>query len=224
MTCPFHKLKPGLPELTDRISKLPIDERGYPVPWFVAWPDGKPDFRIVDDRKLIRAVKEKLCFVCGQPLGSYKAFVIGPMCSINRTSAEPPNHVDCAEWSVKGCPFLTKPHMVRREDEKTAELEKNVPGEMIKRNPGVMCIWVTKSYDMFSDGRGGILIKIGNPESVSWWRDGRTATRLEVESSIESGLPSLFDACNLERTTARQMQARFELTTLIQQQRKYLPI
>jgi len=27
---------------------LPIDpDRGYPVPWFVAWVNGKPDFRVI---------------------------------------------------------------------------------------------------------------------------------------------------------------------------------
>ena len=36
-----------LPPLPRRFLGLPIDDRGYPVPWFVHWVDGKPDFRLV---------------------------------------------------------------------------------------------------------------------------------------------------------------------------------
>lgn len=47
--------------LPARMRDLPIDDRGYPVPWFVAWVDGKPEFRAMDQEKFIRALREKLC-------------------------------------------------------------------------------------------------------------------------------------------------------------------
>ncbi len=190
------KLRAGLPPLTPRIAALPIDERGYPVPFFVEWIDGKPDFRVADSNKLVLCVKAQLCWTCGQPLGNFKAFPIGPMCAVNRTTAEPPSHRDCAEWSVKGCPFLSRPGMVRREDELTEANKANVPGEMITRNPGVTCIWVTKHFRLFPDGLGGVLFNVGQPDSVSWWREGRPATRAEVEESTESGLPFLVKMCD----------------------------
>jgi hypothetical protein len=119
--CPFHALfglRKDLPVgIPDRIRNLPVDERGYPVPWFVDWIDGKPEFRAMDGRKFDRCINEKLCWVCGERLKKHVAFVIGPMCTITRTSAEPPSHLDCAEWSVKACPFLSKPQMKRREDD-----------------------------------------------------------------------------------------------------------
>lgn len=31
----------SLPPIPDAIAKLPRDERGYPVPWFVPWIDGR---------------------------------------------------------------------------------------------------------------------------------------------------------------------------------------
>jgi len=194
-TCPHHKVREGLPALTDRIAKLPVDERGYPVPYFVAFVDGKPDFRLTDSKKYVACIKERRCWVCGDPLGKYLAFTIGPMCAINRTTAEPPEHFECAEWSVKGCPFLSKPQMVRREDELTEALDQNVSGIMIKRNPGATCIWVTKSYSIFRDHQRKPLIKIGEPESVTWWKLGRPATRDEVMESIDSGLPRLYEFC-----------------------------
>ena len=99
--------------------------RGYPVPWFVAWLDddgkpaecgaGTPDFRIILEGAAMTAHRFNLCWLCGQRLGSHNAFVVGPVCAVNRTSAEPPMHLDCATWSVQGCPFLTRPHMHRRE-------------------------------------------------------------------------------------------------------------
>jgi hypothetical protein len=47
-------LKPTLESLPVRLQGLPIDERGYPVPWFVAWENGKPEFRAMDPLKFWR--------------------------------------------------------------------------------------------------------------------------------------------------------------------------
>ena len=52
----------GMP---DRMKLLPIDDRGYPVPWFVDWIDGKPEFRAMDPTKWRRAVTEQRCWTCG---------------------------------------------------------------------------------------------------------------------------------------------------------------
>jgi hypothetical protein len=186
--CPFH-VREDLPPLTDRIAALPVDERGYPIPFFVDYVNGKPDFRVADGRKWKLCVKEKLCWVCGQKLGTHLAFTIGPMCAVNRTTSEPPEHLDCAMWSVKGCPFLSKPQMKRREDEFTDSLVS--AGNAIKRNPGATCIWVTKTFLLFGDGKGGALIRIGDPVAVTWWKLGREATRAEVDESIRTGFPLL---------------------------------
>lgn len=189
-------IRPDLELLPMRLRKLPIDARGYPVPWFVAWVDGPdgpgtlPEFRAMDAAKFRRAVKERLCWVCGEPLGRWLAFPIGPMCAITRTISEPPSHLECAEWSVRNCPFLSQPKMVRRETDLPADA-KEAAGHGIKRNPGVMCLWVTRGYELFSDGKGGTLITIGAPDRVMWWCEGRAATRAEVEASVTSGLPIL---------------------------------
>lgn len=199
--CPYSKpaLRAGLPELPARMKAMPVDERGYPVPFFVGWIDGKPEFRGADARKLKACKLAGLCWVCGQALEETFAFVIGPMCTITRTTAEPPSHLECADFSVKGCPFLSKPQMERREDESFAALSVAAPGESIRRNPGVSAVWVTNFYKTFADGRGGELIEVGPPDSVTWWREGRAATRLEVQCSIEEGLPLLWDKCESDQ-------------------------
>jgi hypothetical protein len=65
-----------------RFARLPVDERGYPVPKFVERIDGKPDFRCVDGRWLTKTVQQKPCWLCGEKLGRHFAFVVGPMCAI----------------------------------------------------------------------------------------------------------------------------------------------
>lgn len=190
-------LRKGLPPLTPRIASLRVDPRGYPIPWFVEEGD---DFRIASAAKRVIAVREKLCWVCGQRLGVHLAFVAGPMCGINRTSSEPPAHLDCAQWSVKACPFLLLPHAKRRD----AGLDDVVsPGGIaITRNPGVIMLWITKDYVCFKDGMGGWLIRMGEPSEVLWSCEGRPATRAEVLESITSGLPNLQRIADAEGAAA----------------------
>lgn len=218
MPCPIkHPLRSDLPPLTARIATLPIDERGYPVPWFVAWIDGKPDFRIADSRKRALADRDKLCWVCGQPLGRNLSFVIGPMCAITRSTAEPPNHHECAVWSVQGCPFLAKPQMIRRQHaEVVAQHKLTQAGHGIDRNPGVCVVWTTRSYQNFRDGKGGWLTEVGDPIETSWWREGRPATLAEVEESISTGLPFVRKLCQNESD-------HDALNEAIQKSRQYLP-
>jgi hypothetical protein len=177
-----------------RIARLPKNKAGYPVPWFVAWIDGKPDFRVIRPGGIETALRGKLCWVCGIPFlrQEDRAFVIGPMCAVNRVSAEPASHLDCAVFSATSCPFLATPRMVRRERH-MPEGASSPAGEMIRRNPGVALVWVTgyKSWSTFGDGNGGQLFNVGEPKRVMWFARGREATRDEVMASIDSGLPIL---------------------------------
>lgn len=197
----MRELRPNLPPLPDRIKRLPVDHRGFPVPWFVAWFDGgkpcapghgAPDFRVIDTPKLGIAVKRRRCWICGGQLGVHMAFLIGPMCAVNRVISEPPSHRDCAIFSATACPFLNQPRMRRNEKDLPAEFEKP-PGFGLKRNPGAVCVWITRRYETFraSAGADGILFRIGEPEETLWFASGRQATRAEVMESIESGLPLL---------------------------------
>jgi hypothetical protein len=197
---------------------LPI-ARGYTVPWFVDWVDGKPEFRAMDGAKYVRAVRESLCWVCGHKLGVAKCFVAGPMCGINRTSSEPPCHPECARWSAQNCPFLSNPTMTRREDEviNNTRMRDTAPGHAITRNPGVTMLWFTRDYEVFDDGRGNPLITMGTPTAVEWWCRMNPATRAEVEDSIHSGLPSL------EAMARTQVGAMEALRVAVKRFEKWLP-
>jgi hypothetical protein len=197
-----------IPEFPPRIAKLPRWRHMgqlFPVPFFVAWlkdgerchaGEGEPEFRIADSQKWSACVRKRLCWVCGEKLGTHMAFPIGPMCSINRVTTEPPAHLECAEFSACACPFLTRPRM--RRNEKDMPDHQAPGGHMIPRNPGVTCIWVTKSYKLFRDENGAPLMQIGDPVSVSWFAEGRNATRAEVMASIDSGYPALLDLAQLD--------------------------
>jgi hypothetical protein len=176
----------GVPK---RVARLPRDKHGRPVPWFVAWIDGQPDFRVIAPGRIVDALRFGKCWVCGTILGGWKAFAIGPMCAINRVSAEPPAHRDCAIYSARHCPFLTVPRMRRRETGLPGDVQ-DPAGTMIRRNPGVAAVWVTRSFEAFQ-ASGGLLISVGEPEEVLWFAEGRQATRAEVIASIDSGLPLL---------------------------------
>lgn len=190
----MNALRPGLPPLPDRIACLPVDERGYPVPWFVQWVDGKPDFRIVDGDKFTAAIRFERCWICGGGLGKFRAFLVGPMCTVNRISAEPPSHRDCAEFAVEACPFLANPEMRRRE-KGLPDGVRDAAGIMIERNPGVTALWITNGYRVFqpSHGQAGYLVEMGSPLEVVWYARGRAATRKEILDAFEAGLPALIE-------------------------------
>jgi hypothetical protein len=177
-----------MPELPRRMRRLPIDERGYPVPWFVGWVGGKPDFRLMGEGKIMAAVHQHACWLCGQPLGQYLAFVVGPMCAVNRISSEPPSHRDCAEFAAVACPFLSMPKAQRREVNLPSGIHN--AGVMIARNPGVALVWITRLYAP-RKAPGGVLFHMGDPLALLWFAEGRRATREEVLASIESGMPIL---------------------------------
>jgi hypothetical protein len=190
-------------QMPDRIARLPVNERGYPVPKFVQWINGVPDFRVTSSPHMRNCIKKRLCWICGDRLGTHLAFVIGPMCAVNRVSSEPPAHLECAEYAVRACPFLTNPRQKR--DRKNMPDDAVEPaGFMLAHNPGVCVIWVTRAYSPFKTYAGGegVLFRVGHPESVRWYTQGRTATRAEIETAVAIGLPKLQEIAQLEGVDA----------------------
>jgi hypothetical protein len=113
------------------IRYLPRNSAGVPVPWVVAWFDGKPDFRIIGPNKITIAINVRLCWLCGKKMNRREGtFTIGPMCAVNRTTAEPPSHWECAEYAAQVCPFLVNPQKQRRETNRPPDAQQPA-GEMI---------------------------------------------------------------------------------------------
>lgn len=201
-----HPMKPGLPPPPPQIKALPVcPVRKLPVPWFVAWVDGKPDFRVADPRKVVLAVREKRCWVCGMGLApGPHTFVSGPYCAFNYTTAEPPCHHQCAVYAATACPFLTKPHMTRREEV--------IPGTFMhggyadNHNPGVTAL-VVSSVLQVKAAPNGIIFGVGRPHRFEWYAEGRPATRDEVKRAMDEAAAKLLAFSKAE-------EARFPGSTL----------
>jgi hypothetical protein len=189
-------------ELPDRMKRLPISDEGYPIPYFVGSVDGKADFRCADPEKFVICVRHERCWLCGEPLGVRRTFVIGPMCVVNTNTAEPPCHYDCALYSTRACPFLTMPRM--RRNEKAMPEGHSVAGIAIKRNPGVVVLWTTGNYRRRRDPNGmGLLFDLELlPERVEFFAEGRPATRKEIMESMNTGMPILRGMADQDRDPA----------------------
>jgi hypothetical protein len=185
--------------IPNRMVRLKTSSEGYPVPWFVPWVEGKPEFRAFDPVKLRIAIARRRCWLCGEQLGRFMSFVIGPMCMVNKVNAEPPSHHECAQFAVLACPFLTQPRM--RRNEKDMPEHDGMAGIGLLRNPGVSVIWTTLSYTPFPTA-SGIMLQLGEPAAVEFWAEGRPASRREILDSIDSGLPALREVAGREGPAA----------------------
>jgi hypothetical protein len=188
--------------MPDRIARLPKSDKGFPIPYFAEEVNGVRDFRVVSAERMVHAVRNDLCWVCGVRLGAYKAFV-----------------------SALNCPFLSRPLAKRRADG-LPEDSCDAPGFSIKRNPGATGVWITKSYRPFRPDRRqpGILFELGDPVEVHWYANGRSATRAEVTHSIETGIHHLEELAQAEgqravielheRRVAAEMLLPFDVASL----------
>lgn len=213
------ELRPGLPPLPDRIKNLPISPKGYPTPWFViTMPDGTRDFRIADQVKRVRAVKERLCWLCGEKVGIHVSFVIGPMCAVNRNTSEPGCHRECAVFAATACPFLTLPKAQYREA--NLPKEKSMPVHAIPGNPGACCIWTTKTFKPYRAGPDPIdwLIRLGEPTSVLWYCEGKPATREQIQKSLDERIHFLEEAAAQDGPEGKAALAQY-----VDRAMKYLP-
>lgn len=107
-------------ELPKRMRTLARDPRGYPIP-FIVMRDrhGVPQFTINDTEKTLRCHRRRLCAICGKPHdrdGFW--FIGGSRCFLHELGAflDPPAHLECAEYSLRVCPFLAARSYARRID------------------------------------------------------------------------------------------------------------
>lgn len=197
--------------LPERMRSRPIGKAGFRVPWFVVavGRDGEPDFRPTSMHRVYEAISKQLCWVCGQKLGRFRSFVIGPMCAINQVTAEPAVHKECAHYSVRVCPFMANPRTKRNTHAMPEGVAagEHAPGVMLQRNPGVAMLWHTQKgdYHWFRPkvGGEGFLFRLDKPPlGFDWYAEGRSATYAEVMASVESGLVTLREVAKRDGAAA----------------------
>lgn len=153
-----------LPVMPARIARLPKFQ-GIPVPFYVPDIEGRPDFGAVRPRAIAECHLEKLCWICGDKTGAFKAFVTSASNGITRMVQEPPCHADCAEYTARVA-------MAASDD--------------------VALVWVTRSYEPVPVEEG-LFFRMGFPEQRQFWFRGRPAAAHEIASSLKRNIGALRD-------------------------------
>lgn len=122
--------------------------KGMPVPFLVMVIDGVPDFRVTDPEKWALATTRGLCAICGDKLGVNIFFIGGPKSVETRYFTDPGMHKDCAEYSIKVCPYLA------RRDWAYSVREPGIPTmthEFVEnKRPEKMALMRTNRYDIIN--------------------------------------------------------------------------
>lgn len=123
------------------LNHLKLDERGYPIPFFVPMDKGKPNFRYMDYTKLEQAITGHLCHICGKKLHKdYCYFISGPLGLTNQVSSDAAMHRECAQYALKVCP-----HMLHRQAERKTPAETG-PNPHMKEKPEVLFLIKAAKY------------------------------------------------------------------------------
>jgi hypothetical protein len=176
--------------LPEKMQALPLDGRCFPIPWFVAFVSGKPEFRLSDPRKIVEGWQREVCWVCGGRLSAYRAWVIGPASAVEGASPEPPSHLECGRFSATACPFLSNP--AARRNRRSLPANYSPGADMIDANTNVTALWITKGRgaDLIRTSQG-ILFKLKPPERIEWFSKGREALNAEASFGLSAAVIEL---------------------------------
>lgn len=205
-------------EMPTRLARRP-QFGGYPVPYFVAWyKDGRqvnertegarPHFPTTDAGRATTCRKQNRCWICGHPLGAFKAFVFGPASALAQASYEPPSHRDCARYAMQICPYLINPEHKHVTTKGFIPLPgSEVIPDVSPHNPGVIVMWSCRSYGIeLRDPSRGIAVFIPDtPTYVEFWTRGRPATYKEAVDALQKAIldNNMLDAGNTRELAFR---------------------
>lgn len=120
--------------IPERMSRLPLDHRGYPIPVIVQRSaTGEPLFTVNDNVAHDKCTKYKLCPICGDPLGKELWFAGGPLSAFHPGGSyyDSPMHHECVSYAMQVCPYLALPGYVSNLAQVIPHLEKKVPGAIM---------------------------------------------------------------------------------------------
>jgi len=161
-----------------RLRNRPRDPRGYVIPWntFVA-ADGTASFAVLDHARVQRALRGRLCGMCGSRMGRHIYFIGGPLCASNGYFYDPPMHRECALYALQACPHLARtkgryvePATVAQAVGEDATL---IVGDMAPDKAEWFGLMHATDYTFGRDAKGMMVIKANLPWlDVERWRDG----------------------------------------------------
>lgn len=104
-------------EIPKELAHLKLDERGYPIPYFVRMDNGKPNFRLQDTARRDDCIDHRKCHICGKKLPKdYCYNITGPQGLKNKVSSDAFMHRGCAEFALRACPHIYYHKAERKED------------------------------------------------------------------------------------------------------------
>lgn len=148
---------------------------GMPVPKFATWKDGVPDLAVMNPEYFRRALTGRLCWICGNKLGRFAAFVGGPKSAASGHYTEAPCHKECAEFAAQVCPYIVTGKNMRRAV--SAEVCEMLETGGDPNNPEVFGITIS---DDWSFDRSTMLFSLRNVVEILWWKHGRPASKDEA--------------------------------------------
>lgn len=164
-----------------RMRTLERDHRGYPVPFIVLRDNhGKPRFAINDHLLVGACLSKKLCSICGKRLDADIWFVGGSRAFLHNDGVfiDPPLHYECAEYSLRVCPFLAAPAYSKsvitiskvdniREDLRLKQVEYSGPSQ-----PERFALGCTHAYRRIKSQSAPVVLAIDHWDYLEWWRNG----------------------------------------------------
>ncbi len=118
------------------LAHLKVDHRGYPIPFFVSYQNGVPEFRFLNITKQHFILENKLCGICGKKLNKDYSYVIsGPKGYENKISSDSAMHRVCAEFSLQACPHLYLEKAERRTNDDLGKAIAAKPSIVIMDKP-----------------------------------------------------------------------------------------
>jgi hypothetical protein len=152
-----------------RIAALRRDSRGYPIAATVDVTRLPIDFTITDPVIWMRFVQTRLCGVCGVPLGAHKAFVGGPLSMANRVFYDLPMHRECAEYSLRVCPYLAAPRFAHR---RKVPDGVHVIAVASDTRPNEFGLAIARNYHLV-EVNGDVVLRAHRWEApIEWWSRG----------------------------------------------------
>jgi hypothetical protein len=145
-------------KLPPRLDARPKAKDGKPIPYVQAfYPDGTPNFTLLDPHKVAIAAKDRLCGLCGEKLTYWIAFIGGPKSWEGRMFLDTGMHEDCAEAAMFLCPYIFLPKTNRS---KKAEKEGVAPDGFVGEKPSHWLMGITRDYvaEMIKTRSGPMLV------------------------------------------------------------------
>jgi hypothetical protein len=155
---------------------LPRDERLYPVPYTAArGTDGKYDFRVTDQKRIMSCAANTLCGVCGHHIGGLAALVGGPMSMlVSRAFTDAPMHPSCARYSLQMCPHLAAPkHRYSRSEVEVKGYVTVVNEEMDTERAPFFGLGLASEIRVCGDIAHPVFEAVGWVGEIEWWQYGK---------------------------------------------------